>query len=84
MKIKISVTQEHIGEGSMRNPYHCPIALACKSTGLVIKAVKSTQIVLPEWGHIPLPRSAKRFISKFDNGKPVKPFNFVLEIPDGN
>lgn len=28
-----------------------------------------------------LPRSARRFISRFDSGLPVKPFNFRIKIP---
>lgn len=82
MKVKIHVTQDHIDNGQMNKACFCPIALALKTQHVygapfvINKGVKACD----EGGFIPLPRSACRFIKAFDNGREVKPFNFLLDF----
>jgi len=81
MKTKFSVTQEHIDSGEPANASVCPIALAIREK-LNLNSVKvfPSSVRLDSHPSYPLPRSAQRFIVRFDQGYPVKPFNFVLEI----
>ena len=87
MKKLIKVTQKHIDKGEPTKARFCPITLAvADATGGLHVA---TGNIITSWhdpvrGHRSgeLPRSAKRFISKFDSKNKVKPFNFYLDIPD--
>lgn len=80
----VKVTAEHIKRAKrLRSEYYadlgsnCPIALALKGLGhsAVYVATHNTTI-----GHeyYDLPRSAQRFINRFDSGKSVRSFNFFL------
>ena len=82
----IKVTKQDIKTGVSGCPYSCPIANALnKQLNLpedTYVAVRPTDVgfsysVIPD---IPLSRSAKRFISRFDNNKPVKPFKFKFDF----
>lgn len=83
-RMLIEVTQDDINSGRERNSDLCPVA---KALGRYVK--------LPSVGlwHIfyntenklkiaNMPRSVMRFIKKFDNNKPVKPFKFYLRLQD--
>jgi hypothetical protein len=84
--VKICVTLDHINRGERVWSTDCPIALALKESYKYAIVSPDRIIVTTGSGHIAAftPRSARRFISRFDLGKSVKPFNFILEIPDGN
>lgn len=86
MKTLIKVKQKHITEARLKTngrfcpSKHCPIALAlkehfeCNSVtvgGGSICYVGNSIVILP--------RSCTRFINRFDNKKPVKPFNFIFK-----
>jgi hypothetical protein len=87
MKKTITVRQEHISAGIKLNCLACPIARAVAeqvpelnqprvrdkavSTGWSIEGNLKTYL---------LPRSAQRFIKRFDKGKEVLPFRFTLVI----
>jgi hypothetical protein len=76
--MKIYVRRRHIKAGMPHRITLCPIALAFEEcTG------KHARV---DWGSIDastrvyaLPRSAMRFIARFDSLKPVKPFAFILK-----
>lgn len=86
MGILVTVKWKHIRTGKSRNRTRCPIALALREQGLVgegsILLVDESEVEYEENGFFhfsTLPRSAQRFIQKFDQHKPVKPFRFILE-----
>lgn len=75
----IKVTQEHINKGKKRNILFCPIALALND------AFGTECSVGPkDWGFRGeslcyfLSQKCKDFIKKFDNSKPVEPFEFEV------
>ncbi len=80
--MKIQVTQEDINQGVRQECEKCPIALA------VIRAIGPQAATMrisvdDAWVDIGeeswcLPRSAARFVSDFDSGKAVTPFEFEL------
>jgi hypothetical protein len=84
--MKISVTQKHIDSGRQQNCFLCPIAKAITEAvaGKLHIIVQPNRVEFKgmEWGGgwrtIELPNSAKEFIKKFDAGKVVEPFDFVL------
>ena len=79
-RVKIAVTAEDICNGKPTLSTGCPIALAVRRRG-INATVWEEHIYSNEYDHIkvrPLPRSAQRFIVRFDHDKPVKPFNFFI------
>lgn len=93
-KVKINVTQDDIDKGQINNCNLCPIALAIKRilkinsyntifVSSVIKLLRYWNMEIQKYEVIS-PRSVKRFIQRFDQGKSVKPFNFFLTVPDAD
>lgn len=81
--MKIRITRKHIEQAS---PGHqkCPIAQWGHENGYPHCSVGSDDFI-PDFNHedelrIKLPRIAVRFISRYDNKKPVRPFTFTLPI----
>ncbi len=78
----IEVTEKDIKKNSHCS-YNCPIAMAIKrafGNSHVVSVYKNISID----GEIyPTPKSAFKFITDFDAGKPVKPFRFRLRIKEG-
>ena len=84
-RILIKVTQKHINDGSYGDN-SCPIANAIADT-----IPFSNPSVFPYFSCFYIKEKliksanscrAQRFISKFDGGKPVKPFNFYLRLSE--
>jgi hypothetical protein len=85
MRIKIEVKKHHIDLGVKSTPNACPVALALQARFLwahvsysyarVFQGPQGSKVLL-----LKTPRSVTRFIDKFDADRPVKPFNFILEI----
>jgi hypothetical protein len=78
--VKIVVRRKHIRDGSKGSRYWCPIALALRELGYGMNAylaVEEEKVTLGGY-EFALPRSARRFIVRFDDKKPVKPFTFRL------
>lgn len=75
--MKIYVRRRHIKEGGLRS-VNCPIALAFyELTGETPSVCERViECLLKSYA---LPRSAQRFIARFDAGKPVKPFAFTIK-----
>ena len=93
MKIyKINVTQKHIQKGRKSDCGQCPIALAILDTfGDRITNVNvgdnrvinfEEKVLNGDMNYLTCQASKKinSFIDKFDDGKPVKPFNFMLKV----
>lgn len=78
--ITIRVTQDHIDRGMEGNINLCPIAQAIRAcTEYPYAWVGSIKWYTSVGGEsMMLPRKARRFIKRFDAGKPVKPFSFKL------
>lgn len=79
MKTLIKVKRKHIINGRRGSCKVCPIAKA------LVEQFDTTMVnVDGEFAQVnlvssKLPRSASRFIDRFDDGKKVKPFNFFWE-----
>lgn len=93
MRKKIHVTEYDILHGEVMDCNFCPIALACMRefnlTDVSIRDSDDSNCRIGSCGvaetfYIKLPRAAKRFIGRFDSQRQVKPFNFLVEIPDEN
>ena len=80
--MKIRVTRKHIKQGKWKNARSCPIALALVGCGLNDVVVGSSEADIKGQCCLPLPKTARRFIERFDHGKPVKPFVFNLKIKE--
>ena len=87
MKLKINVTAKDIENGQKCSASCCPIALSLKRKGLFNSSVGSvgtttTSFIYEEieYHRVPLPLTARQFIHAFDDGIPVKPFSFTLEL----
>jgi hypothetical protein len=94
MRILINVLAKHIkasrrsqkeSESFFDLEHSCPIALAVRDTFTTDSVTVSETNVVVHGLYYDLPRSAQRFIQKFDsypfeNVKPVKPFKFFLTL----
>lgn len=93
--ILVHVTQDHIDKGCKGDSDNCPVALALLNAGVLTPVVYAPSLgplgglagLWPVAGGtayldiaVHMPRSVERFIGRFDDGKPVKPFTFKLKI----
>jgi hypothetical protein len=89
----VEVKKKHIKNGKPEDCHLCPVALAIKDK-LKIKQVENVEVAGHEIIYIykdeqedtwqddyeyKCPRSVRRFVKKFDEGKDVKPFKFILK-----
>lgn len=91
VKFKVQVKSKHIREGRYLSDSECPIALAIREqvpTARYIKVGKVRVAPTTDGGvciiqqAFPLPRSAQRFITRFDEFRTNnKPFSFILNVP---
>jgi hypothetical protein len=81
--MRIEVTAEDIADGLRNSAYECPIALACKRVGVPVPFVETDQVSNGVQGvPAPLPREARDFIDRYDDGEDVEPFAFEInEVP---
>jgi lysophospholipid acyltransferase (LPLAT)-like uncharacterized protein len=82
----IQVTQKDIDKGLKSTCYYCPVALAFKRKikseipcGVAVNAKNIHHFHGKSWDRYNLPKEAKKFIQRFDNDKPVKPFSFEIK-----
>ena len=68
----VRVTQEHIERGVKKSCTYCPIGLAMHEAGIEESLFQYLWRMEPPMP----PDSVRRFIMRFDQGKPVEPFNF--------
>lgn len=75
----IKVRQKHIDEGVRKTAGSCPVAKALdEQTDCDYNYVYNHSIKY-NGRNVHMPRSVQRFVKKFDSGRPVKPFNFILK-----
>jgi hypothetical protein len=85
--VRVEVTAEDIKHGAMSDCENCPVAWAfIRATGLDHFKVSVDEITIT-WPFsdrkeaIELPESVSEWISAFDDGKPVSPISFDLDVP---
>lgn len=81
----IHVTQEHINKGRPDNDFHCPVRYAMLSQGLSVTSVRSAYIYFgrpdaTSGNKITTPPKVKQWLADFDDGKPVSPFTFEIDL----
>jgi hypothetical protein len=81
-RIKVKVTADDIRQGRPMRQRDCPVALAMqRATGLPVRVHINTFSVGRKKGRYPLPRAVARFVCNFDDGLPVRPSSFTVDVP---
>lgn len=78
--MRISVTEDHIKKGRKREPRFCPVAIAVRER-LKLSEYQvdvGNRIWIKDFP-VEIPHAVNRFVSDFDNGRPVEPFEFDLD-----
>ena len=82
--MKISVTQQYIDEGQRGSSTRDPIAFAMSDAGCLRPHAGVTHLSWQDEKHnrysVEVPRVVYEFMLDFDNGRPVRPFDFDLEV----
>ena len=79
--ITVEVTQLDINLGQSRRSCECPVALALYRTFDKRMTVGYTTCTfIDTFESYYLPENVSAFISHFDQGRPVKPFSFVINL----
>lgn len=85
-QITVKVTETHIKRGKRVHSTFCPVALALKphlkgkSFGVMYESVRIGSHPVEEY--FPLSKKVQKFIQKFDNNLPVKPFTFCFRYKE--
>lgn len=76
------VTQEIIDRGIPNSPCDCPVAIALRQQLLPNAQVGGYKIWFDpdDYRFITIPEHIRTFITSFDHGRPVQPFEFELNI----
>lgn len=87
-KIRVNVNQRDIERGIRRSAGSCPVARALQrheEMGPMWVGAQSIRLrrqpVSPDYT-IELPGAVAAFVAAFDEGRPVAPFSFDLEVPE--
>jgi hypothetical protein len=78
----VRVTLADIKIGIPRNARGCPVAIACRRISGEFCGVIRRGVLLGDCGFSRFSKRAAKFVADFDDGKPVKPINFYLEVPE--
>jgi hypothetical protein len=81
--LTIKVTETDIAHGVKASCRNCPISLAGlraipKANPLLVLGNGISFMIEDEYHNYELPENAQLFITKFDNGIPVEPFEFTI------
>jgi hypothetical protein len=84
-KLHIVVTEDHIKSGVRKDATSCPIALALQNRhDCTSVEVEPCGITFDRagwrWKARAVPANAETFMLRFDEGAPVEPFEFDLEV----
>lgn len=77
----IEVKQKHIDEGAKGSCSRCPIALALLDAGHRDVWIGNITLYTSVRKETYLPPKAIQWINNFDDGLPVLPFSFEIELP---
>ena len=81
--MKIEVTQHDIDKGLNNNCFLCPIAHAVKrkmgTDSVLVYCDRISVMSTVTSYNYKLPKKARTFIKRFDDGKPVEPFTFEIK-----
>lgn len=93
MKVQVDVTEQDILHGVRRCSHRCPVATAAKRTLKLAWPTKEVNIEVwarsiaiwtynnaYEYKELSLPGKASDFVMSFDNGWPISPFSFEIEV----
>lgn len=81
--MRIQVTAEDIRCGRQQEPSSCPIALAVKRcSGMESVEVSECDVEYGAGRIANLPWKARLFVGQFEDGEPVTPFEFDLDLPE--
>lgn len=80
--MKIKVTEEHIAKGRRGCCERCPVALAIREMTPCESVRVSSVILRIADTHVALPWHAGVFVTDYDQGRPVQPFEFELPRHD--
>lgn len=78
--MKISVTKSDIEKGLLGDPFSCPVARAIRRASGKDFWVRYAWICNNSGYVHDLPIAAQKFINRFDDELPVKPFSFNLKL----
>ncbi len=86
-RVKVSVETQDIHYDMARVVRNCPVALAIKRALNKKNGICVFRDCIGLGGYktspkVMLPTRATKFIDRFDEGKPVQPFNFYISIPE--
>lgn len=85
MKIQIHVTRKDIKLGKRGHCGICPVAIAISRASGREAWVSGNCLLFRQVGGLSeailLPGTVSQFVTKFDTGKQVDPFFFIIEIP---
>ena len=86
-RVTVEVTAEDIAKGLRRNACGCPVALAAQRACPVFEGKLRVIRIGMTFGigtrginDVILPDDAADFVRSFDDGRPVKPFTFTVEL----
>lgn len=87
-RVLIAVTQRDIDESDPADPFSCPVACAVRrridSSAYIVTVVDSVRFRRPDSRRCyrsRLSAAVDKWITRFDDDKPVKPIRFYLNIP---
>jgi hypothetical protein len=94
-RVRVEVTAEDIAKGERAECGRCPVALACKrvlpGARVMVDGCSIDFTLKPagegewdDWTSIEAPAEVDAFIQAFDDGHPVAPFAFDLDIPEAS
>ena len=76
----ITVTAEEIKRGNRQDCFKCPVARATSRATSKSAWVGYFTMGLDGRKARKLPKKVASFVSRFDSGKPVKPFSFEIDL----
>lgn len=85
-KLRVEVTAEDIAQGVRNQAFECPVACALTRSGLDHPSAWPSRVYYGPFdapnGRLTakLPEEAAAFIAAFDDGRPVEPFAFEIEV----
>lgn len=82
MRLNVYVTADDIERGIKASAHFCPVARAVeRAIGRTVSITHAAIYFGIEFIRVETPLKVIRFINRFDNGEPVMPMRFSLDVP---